>query len=40
LRRDAQGQRPALPPAGWYPDPAEPGRQRYWEGAHWTANQR
>src|SRR5689334_9870684 len=26
-------------PAGWYPDPAEPaegGRQRYWDGRRWT----
>ena len=23
------------PPAGWYPDPEDPGRQRYWNGAAW-----
>ena len=23
-------------PAGWYPDPDEPGRQRYWDGQTWT----
>jgi hypothetical protein len=24
------------PPPGWYTDPAEPGRQRWWSGAEWT----
>lgn len=24
------------PPAGWFPDPSAPGRQRYWDGAAWT----
>jgi hypothetical protein len=23
------------PPAGWYPDPANPSQQRYWDGAQW-----
>jgi hypothetical protein len=23
-------------PAGWYPDPQNPGRQRYWDGSAWT----
>jgi Protein of unknown function (DUF2510) len=26
----------ANPPAGWYPDPANPGTQRYWDGQQWT----
>ena len=28
---------PAGPPAGWYPDPAQPGRLRYWDGRGWTS---
>ena len=24
-----------LPPAGWYPDPSDSGRQRYWTGTDW-----
>ena len=23
-------------PAGWYPDPQDPSRQRYWDGAAWS----
>jgi hypothetical protein len=26
---------PALPAAGWYPDPAD-GEQRWWDGARWS----
>jgi uncharacterized protein (AIM24 family) len=25
-------------PAGWYPDPQDPARHRYWDGAAWTAH--
>lgn len=25
-----------LPPAGWYPDPSDETRQRYWDGETWT----
>lgn len=28
----------ALPPAGWYPDTAQPGQQRYWDGTGWTTH--
>ena len=24
-------------PAGWYPDPSDPTRQRWWDGAQWAA---
>lgn len=28
---------PSAAPAGWYPDPQNPGQQRYWDGSAWTA---
>jgi hypothetical protein len=30
---------PSLPPAGWYSDPAEAGKTRYWTGAAWGPQQ-
>ena len=31
---------PVTPPTGWYPDPADAQRQRYWDGTNWTAETR
>jgi hypothetical protein len=28
------------PPAGWYPDPNNPGYERYWGGVEWTSDTR
>ena len=28
------------PPAGWYDDPSQQGRQRYWDGEAWTTETR
>jgi hypothetical protein len=28
----------ALPPPGWYPDPADARAQRYWNGTQWTSS--
>lgn len=30
---------PSTPP-GWYPDPDEPGRERYWDGSAWAVDVR
>jgi hypothetical protein len=27
---------PTTPPPGWYPDPSQAGRERYWAGLDWT----
>ena len=27
----------SFPPAGWYRDPKDASRRRYWDGAHWAA---
>lgn len=30
----------AYPPAGWYEDPEDPSRQRFWSGTEWTDERR
>ena len=39
---DSSAPRPGAPavPAGWYPDPSDPTRERYWEGLQWTQHTR
>jgi hypothetical protein len=32
----SQAEAPALPPAGWFPDPHDADAQRWWDGARWT----
>ncbi|WP_082975439.1 DUF2510 domain-containing protein [Mycobacterium sp. 1245805.9] len=34
------GSPPALPPAGWYPDPSARQAQRYWDGRQWSDSTR
>lgn len=34
---DATPSSPTPASAGWYPDPQNPGQQRYWDGTAWTA---
>jgi hypothetical protein len=31
---------PALPVAGWYPDPENDGQDRWWDGANWSDHRR
>lgn len=38
--QSGQGGASPLPPAGWYPDPAGPNAQRYWDGRNWTNESR
>jgi len=33
------GAAPGSPPPGWYGDPSQAGRQRWWDGARWTEHQ-
>jgi hydrogenase/urease accessory protein HupE len=37
---DTSGAGGASPPAGWYPDPAGAGKERFWAGEAWTENVR
>ncbi|WP_374009882.1 DUF2510 domain-containing protein [Leifsonia sp. LS-T14] len=30
----------SLPPAGWYSDPQDPTRERWWDGTGWSEHQR
>ena len=29
---------PMAAPPGWYPDPQNPHRKRYWDGIRWTVH--
>jgi hypothetical protein len=33
------GPTPTTAPPGWYPDPRDPARQRWWDGIRWTEHQ-
>jgi hypothetical protein len=40
VRQALDDKGPALPPAGWYTDPAGSAKQRYWNGEAWTSHVR
>ena len=40
MRSSASPSGVAFPPAGWYPDPAGAGKERFWAGEAWTENVR
>jgi hypothetical protein len=40
VRQALDDMAPALPPAGWYADPAGTSKQRYWTGEAWTSHVR
>jgi hypothetical protein len=32
------GEEKELPPPGWYPDPIDPSKQRWWNGSSWASS--
>ncbi len=40
VRQTLDDMGPALPPEGWYVDPAGTAKQRYWDGERWTSHVR